>query len=506
MLRRIDSFIDNISMYRLLLYYLGALLLVAIGLSLFKDLHYNAAYIAISTGILVAACWAINHIFAYIFNAPINGESSLITAFILALIITPQPTGYGITFLLAASGLAMASKYILTINEKHIFNPAAIAVALTALGPKQSASWWVATAPMLPYVLIGGLLIMRKIRRERMVLTFLIATSVATTIYSLQAHTSVSTGLHDMLISSPVLFLAFVMLTEPLTSPPTKAKQTWYAILVGVLVPPQAHILSYYSTPELALLIGNVFAYIVSPKVKLFPVLKQKIKIARDTLDFVFTPDRALAYQPGQYIEWTLQHKPTDSRGSRRFFTLASSPTEPDIRIGVKFYEQGSTFKQALGSMTPETYIVASQVAGDFVLPKNQSKKLVFIAGGIGITPFRSMVKYLIDTEQTRTVTLLYSARTQADFAYKDVFEEARQAIGLKTTYTVTDREDEPEDANTITGPITAALIQRTVPDYQERIFYISGTHHMVEDVQDILKTLNVHHKNIKIDFFPGYA
>jgi Na+-transporting NADH:ubiquinone oxidoreductase subunit NqrB len=77
-----------------------------------------------------------------------------------------------VTFLLAASGLAMASKYILTINKKHLFNPVAIAVALTALGPRQSANWWIGTSVMLPYVLIGGVLLVRKIRRGRMVFLF----------------------------------------------------------------------------------------------------------------------------------------------------------------------------------------------------------------------------------------------------------------------------------------------------------------------------------------------
>ena len=112
MFRIIDTFIDGITMYRLLLYYLIGLILSAFGLSLVGDLHFNSMYIAISTLILVAACWIINRVFSYIFYAPINPESSLVTALILALIITPNPTGYNILFLLAASGLAMAAREI----------------------------------------------------------------------------------------------------------------------------------------------------------------------------------------------------------------------------------------------------------------------------------------------------------------------------------------------------------------------------------------------------------
>ncbi len=153
-----------------------------------------------------------------------------------------------------------------------------------------------------------------------------------------------------------------------------------------------------------------------------------------------------------------------------------------------------------------DTPIVAAQLSGNFVMPHNKTKKLAFIAGGIGITPFRSMVKYLIDTDQKRTVSLLYAARTEADFAYTDIFETARQTIGLRTFYLVSDRSAAITSPNTIAGSITADTIRQAIPDYKERIFYISGTHHMVEAMQDALAELDVSHHNIKIDFFPGYA
>lgn len=506
MLKFIDKITDGITMYRLLLYYLIALIVAAITLSAFGDLHYKPLDIVLSSAILVASSWIINKVFARIFNAPINPESSLITGLILALIITPDLTGYNILFLLAASGLAMASKYLLTIREKHIFNPAAIAVVLTAFGPRQTASWWVGTAVMLPFVVIGGILITRKIRHERMVITFFIATTISTAFYAIISRVSVISSLHDMIFSSAIFFLGFVMLTEPLTSPPTAKKQTWYGAIVGFLLPPQAHLLSFYTTPELALVIGNAFSYLISPKTKLFPILKQKVKIAADTADFIFNPGQKFTYEPGQYLEWTLQHEKTDSRGSRRYFTLASSPTEPNLRIGVKFYEDGSSFKKALLGASEDTFIVASQLAGDFVMPKDPTKQLVFIAGGIGVTPFRSMVKYLLDKNDTRKVTLLYSARTEEALAYKDVFEEARNKLGLRAVYAISDSKAEITSPNTVAGMITPDLIKQSVPNYLETIFYISGTHAMVVDMEDVLVGLGVSKKNIKMDFFPGYA
>ncbi len=507
LLKPLDALINTITTYRLLMYYLIGLLVAAIILSVTGSLHYNPIDLAVSVAILVFTSWVVNRVFAYIFDAPINPESSILTGLILALIIPPTLSLLGVLFMIAAASLAIASKYILTIRYKHIFNPAAIGVVLMALGPNQHASWWIGSATMLPLVIIGGLIVTRKVRREYMVYSFLAATTVATIIYTLAAGSNVWTGLQNMLLSSPVFFLGFVMLTEPYTSPSTRNRQIGYAILVGILLPPQAHILSFYTTPEISLIIGNVFAYIVGNKVKLFPEIRQKNRLTPDTVDFIFNPNGKLSYKPGQYMEWTLPHDKPDERGSRRYFTLSSSPTEQNLAIGVKFYDKGSTFKNALIDITTNDQIVAAQVGGDFTMPKDESKKLAFIAGGIGVTPFRSMIKFLIDTKQARDVHMLYAARTIADFAYKETLEQARQQLNTQVLYIASNPETvvTPQPYTT-TGTISAELIQQTIPDFKERIFYISGTHAMVESMQEMLAEIGVSSTNVKIDFFPGYA
>lgn len=510
MLKFIDKLLDRITMYKLLFYYLIALILIAIGLSFAGVLNISAGQIIVSTVVLVIACWLINKVFAAIFNAPTNVESVYITALILVLIIPPATDGNvleHLTFLLAASGLAMASKYILTIRNKHIFNPAAIAVALTALGPRQSADWWIGTSVMLPYVLIGGVLLVRKIHRGRMVITFFISALIATSLYSLLSKENVLTTLHQTVSTSALFFLGFVMLTEPLTTPPTKGKQTWYAILVGFLFPPQFHILSLYSTPELALIAGNVFSYIISPKAKLLPKLKQKLRLTPDSIDFIFSPNyKNFSYIPGQYMEWTLPHNGTDSRGNRRYFTLASSPTEEDIRIGVKFYDKSSSYKEALLNMNHDTLVVAAQVTGDFTMPKDPKTRLVFIAGGIGITPYRSMIKYLIDTKQARPITMLYSARTVDDFAYKDLFEQANKELGIKTIYYVTSKNVSSSHERVRSGRITAEGIKHDIAEYKDSLFYISGTQSMVKGIQKTLASIGIPKHQIKVDYFSGYT
>jgi len=491
-----------------MLYYLLALLASAVGLSLFGNLNYKASSIVFSAAYITLVCWVVNRLFAYVFKAPVNVESVYITAFILALIVTPIKTSHDLIFLTVVGGLAIASKFILAIKNKHIFNPAAVAVALTAVGAGQSASWWVGSLSMLPFVVIGGLLIVRKIKRPTMVFSFFAAVVVSTLFVNLIVlnHPDALSVLQKTVFHSSLFFLAFVMLTEPLTSPSTKGKQVWYGILAGALFPPQIHIFNIYSTPELTLLVVNTYAYLVSPKYKLTPKFIKKVNIAKSSLDFIFKPDRPVSYKPGQYMEWTLPHSSSDSRGNRRYFTLASSPTEENIRLGVKFYPRGSSFKKAMLAMNDSTSIAAGQLGGDFTLPVDQTKKLAFIAGGIGITPVRSMVKYMLDTNQNRSATLLYSASTSKDFAYLDVFSEAERKNILKTVCTITGTDTIPSGWRGQTGYINKQMIVNQIPDYMDRLFYISGSHSLVTGVTDALDSIGVPRHQIKTDFFPGYA
>jgi ferredoxin-NADP reductase/Na+-translocating ferredoxin:NAD+ oxidoreductase RnfD subunit len=506
MLKPIDYLLDRITMYRLVLYYLIALVGIAVVLCFFGYLPFNPFALAFSAGYLTIICWLSNKVFASVFKAPVNVESVYITALILVLIVNPLKIPHDIIFLTAVAGLAIASKFILAIRKKHIFNPVAVAVALTAFGAGQSASWWIGSVYMLPFVVIGGLLIVRKIHRGSMVMSFFAAVAVSTVVATLLTHHSIWASLQKTTLHSSLFFLAFVMLTEPLTSPATKSKQAWYGALAGLIFPPQVHLLSVYSTPELSLLVANVFSYAVSPKLKLTPQLVKKQTIAPDIMDFVFKPERPFAYKPGQYLELTLPHQKPDSRGNRRYFTLASSPTEENIRLGVKFYTKGSSFKKAMKSMDSNTQIAAGQLGGDFVLPTDRSQKLVFIAGGIGVTPYRSMLKYLLDTNDRRSVTMFYSEKTAPELVYTDVFAEATRQLGTKMVYTLTNSQLVPANWGGKTGYVSARMMTSEVPDYQERLFYISGSQSMVTAVQDVLLGLGVARSRIKTDYFPGYA
>jgi len=502
----IDGFLNKITMYRLVLYYLIFLWAVALIFGFFGILPYDPGTFALSALIIISACWVTNFVFARVFRAQANIESLYITGFILALIITPVKSTdlSGLAFLVWVGIWAMASKYILAIGKKHLLNPAAFAVALAAFTIGQSASWWVGTLPMSPFVVLGGLIVARKLQRFDLVLSFFavsLATIVGTTlIKGADAFSIIGKSLFD----SPILFFAFVMITEPLTTPPTRLLRVIYGAMVGFLFAPAMHLGSLYSTPELALIVGNIFSYFVSPRGKYVMRLVGKTQIAEDTYDFVFVPDRKISFRPGQYLEWTLGHSHADNRGNRRYFTIASSPTEDSIRLGIKFYPEASSFKRMFLKMKPGSEIVAGQLAGEFTLPRNKNKKLVFIAGGIGITPFRSMIKHLLNNNEKREIILLYSNKIAADIAYADIFDEASQKLGIRSVYTLT--AGVPTSWPGRVGPITEQVIQEEIPDYKERIFYVSGPHSMVAAFERTLKNLGLKKRQIKIDFFPGFV
>jgi glycine betaine catabolism B len=501
---KIDYILDRTTMYRLVLYVLIGLLVVAAILAYFKLLAFTPSELLVSTVFLVVISWAANTVLAQIFEVPANIESTYITALILALIIDPVQSMGDFQFLGWAAIIAIASKYILALYKKHFFNPAAIAVVITSFALNDSASWWVGTAGMLPFVLLAGLLIARKLRQEDMVWIFCVTALVGVCIITYLQGRNVVTSLEHLLLQSPLFFFAFIMLTEPLTAPPIKNLRRVYAVLTGILFIPQLHFAQIYFTPEQALSIGNVFSYLVSPKRKLVLRLKRKHKMAPDIIDFVFKPSDKLAFIPGQYMEFTLAHPRPDSRGNRRYFTLASSPTENEMHVGVRFYEQSSSFKRAMTSMNGSTKMVAAQIAGDFTLSTDPQQKLVFIAGGIGITPFRSMLKYLLDTQQRRDIILFYANRKYEEIVYRDVLNAAQTKLGVKTFYTLTDTTAIPRNWNGLVGRISEQTILGIVPDYKDRFYYLSGPPNMVNAYEQVLKNLQVRHDHIKKDFFPG--
>ena len=210
MITLIDDLLDRITMYRLVLYVLIGLIAIAVVLSFFTLLPFSPLSLLLSTAFLVIICWAANALLAGIFEVPTNLESTYITALILALIIDPAHSPNDLLFLGWAAILAISSKYVLALHYKHLFNPAAIAVVITSFALGESASWWVGTASMLPAALLGGVLLVRKLRQGEMVVLFVMVSLVTVCLVSLLQGLPLTRELQQLLVVSPLCFFATI--------------------------------------------------------------------------------------------------------------------------------------------------------------------------------------------------------------------------------------------------------------------------------------------------------
>ena len=503
-MEKIDNLLNKITMYRLVEYGLLILVGYSLLLSFFGFLPFKPFELIILLLTLTSTCFFGNLILAKIFRASVNAESSLITSFILYFLLWPSFELNNVLLFAFVGIVAMLSKYILAYKKKHIFNPAAIAcVALIFFN--SGALWWVATANMLPVTLILGLLVVRKIRRLQMFFTFIFVTTASFLVQAQINHLNIVDQTLQFFTSFPVIFFGTIMLTEPLTTPPTRRLQLIYAALLGFLFSWQGSTNPLILTTELVLVFGNLFSFIVSPKVRLKLKLKSKIEIATDTFEFNFEKPKSFKFHPGQYLEWTLPSIKSDLRGNRRFFTIASSPTEEFLKLGIKFNNPSSSFKKILSELKEGLPLTGAQLVGDFTLPTNKTKKLVFIAGGIGITPFRSMIKYMIDGGDKRDVVLFYSNKSEKEIAYKDVFTEAIQKIGIKVIYIISDEKEIPQNWLGEKGRIDEKMLKKYVNNISSSTFYLSGPVGMVNGYKKLLSTLKVNKNNIVTDYFPGF-
>lgn len=215
---------------------------------------------------------------------------------------------------------------------------------------------------------------------------------------------------------------------------------------------------------------------------------------------FYFRPERPVNYTAGQFTELTVPHKKPDKRGIKRWYTLSSSPTDELLSITTKYAgdDKTSTFKKALFSLQPGTELDAADPMGDFVLPKLIQTPLVFVAGGIGITPFHSMLEWLYATKEERPIQLLYGVRNEDEIVFQETFNKA----GIEPTIVVS----EPSDAwGSERGRLGAELILDLTKPTDETFVYVSGPEPMVEALEKDLKKAGLPKDRLVLDFFPNY-
>lgn len=190
-------------------------------------------------------------------------------------------------------------------------------------------------------------------------------------------------------------------------------------------------------------------------------------------------------------MKYFLPQAESDERGVSRYFTISSASSEGHITISTKFVPgDGSAFKQALLKLKPGDSIEAEGPKGSFTYD-DPAKEVVFIAGGIGITPFRSILVELDFKGVNAPITLLYANKSE-DIPFKELFDDfAKKYDQLKIDY--------------LTGPITPEILKSYLLNHKSEVFYLSGPEPMVESLKKQLEELGLPSDQIKTDYFPGY-
>lgn len=213
-----------------------------------------------------------------------------------------------------------------------------------------------------------------------------------------------------------------------------------------------------------------------------------------------FKPEKPLHYIAGQFTEVRLPIEQPDNRGDKRWFTLSSSPTDELVSITTRLDpERPSTFKQTLFGLQPGAQLTLAEPMGDFVLPKKKDIPLVFVAGGIGITPMHSMITWLVDTGEQRQISLFYAANTLEDMVFLDVFEKAPITFEPIPSHP-------PQDWEGRTGRLTSDAIASLPGVKDNALVYVSGPEPMVEAFYKELQDKGVAQHRLVMDYFPGYT
>lgn len=217
-------------------------------------------------------------------------------------------------------------------------------------------------------------------------------------------------------------------------------------------------------------------------------------------VSFWFELERPVQYTAGQFTELTLKHANPDDRGIRRWFTLSSSPSDDLMCITTRIAStKSSSFKKTLCGLQAGAEVDLDEPMGDFVLPKLMQTPLIFVAGGIGITPFHSMMEWMAETAEERDIHLFYAVRNEDDIIFLDTIQKS----GVHATIVV----DQPSDAwGGVRGQITVETILGIDKPSDDTLIYLSGPEPMLAALKTDLLGQGIGRHQIVTDYFPGYS
>ena len=228
----------------------------------------------------------------------------------------------------------------------------------------------------------------------------------------------------------------------------------------------------------------------------------EKREVAKGTLLVLFAVEDYPDYRPGAYFWVELPDRGhSDEKGLRRHISLVTSPSEHGV-VGLATRLRETAFKRTLAELAVGDEVQVEEPKGSFLLPEDTSAEYVFVAGGIGITVFRSMLRYVADEGLPYRITLVYSNRDRESSAFLDELEQLeRQIDGLRVVLTMTDEEGwEGENRR-----LDADVLGELVGGLEDKTFFVAGPPAMVEGVSESLLAAGLPEDRVVAGKFSGY-
>jgi ferredoxin-NADP reductase len=233
--------------------------------------------------------------------------------------------------------------------------------------------------------------------------------------------------------------------------------------------------------------------------------LKSRKEVALDTMEFRFTKPEGLEFRAGQFADYTLTNPPeTDEKGNIRGFSFSSAPFEEDVMFTTRM--ENTAFKRSMKEIPLGTEVTLDAPYGSFVLHNKTTTPAVFLSGGIGITPVRSIILQATHDRTAHKLFLFYANRTPKHAAYLDDFREAQtRNPNFKFIPFLTDTTDLSEAWTGETGYFTKMILQKYIGDLTLPIYYVSGPQKMVASIRRTLDESGIDSDNIRTEEFSGY-
>lgn len=239
------------------------------------------------------------------------------------------------------------------------------------------------------------------------------------------------------------------------------------------------------------------------------PIYKVKLKgreeIAAGTMAFHFEKPEGFAYKAGQFANYTLINPPeTDTEGNTRGFSLASAPYEKNLMLATRMRD--TAFKRVLKTMALDTELTLDAPYGSFTLHNNAAVPAVFLTGGIGVTPVRSIVLQAIHEQVAHRIVVVDSNKRPEDAAFlNDLIKPHDKNPHYTFVGTMTEMPESNREWHGETGYIAKAMLSKYIDDLTLPIYYIAGPRGMVGAMRKTLSESGVNDDNIRTEEFTGY-